>query len=201
MAGTSTPAAPTRPGRHRSEAADEAIVGAALELLGTHGYDGVTMAAVIECAGVSSATVYRRFAGKQELIAAAVATLVPAALEIDTGTLDGDVKAFIAGVSRAITNRREDVMDALSMQSKRDPELRACLREKFLEPRLATLRTMLERARTRGELDQVPSDEVAFSLVTGPCYHRAFVLGHPLTPAFQRSAVDAAVAALRAYQR
>jgi AcrR family transcriptional regulator len=196
-----TPSATARPGRHRSEAADEAIIGAALELLGTHGYDGVTMAAVIERAGVSSATVYRRFAGKHELIAAAVATLAPAALEIDTGTLHGDVKAFIAAVSRAITNRREDVMDALSMHSKRDPVLRESLREKFLEPRLATVHAILERARARGELERVPNDEVAFSLVTGPCYHRAFVLGHPLTPAFQRSAVEAAVAALRAHRR
>ena len=106
----------SRPGRHRSEAADEAIMAATLELLGEHGYGGVTMAGVIERAGVSSATLYRRFSNKDDLVAAAVATLVPSALEIDTGSLAGDLKAFVAALSRALVNRRAEVTDALGQR-------------------------------------------------------------------------------------
>jgi AcrR family transcriptional regulator len=190
-----------RPGRHRSEAADEAITAATLELLGELGYGGVTMAGVIERAGVSSATLYRRFSNKDDLVAAAVATLVPSALEIDTGSLAGDLKAFIAAVSRAIVNRREEVMDALGMESKRNESLRALLRAKFLEPRLDTVRAILTRAQERGELDAAPPDDVAFSLIIGPCYHRAFVWNQPLGAAFQRAAADCAEHGLRDYGR
>jgi AcrR family transcriptional regulator len=190
-----------RPGRHRSEAADEAIIAATLELLGRHGYGGLTMAGVIERSGVSSATLYRRFAHKEQLVVAAVSTLVPAPLDIDTGSLAGDLKAFIAAVARAIANRREDVMDALSMAAKHDDDLRRLLRVIFLAPRLETVHDLLTRARARGELDAVPPDDIAFSLIAGSCYHRAFVLAEPLTPAFQRAAVDVALHGLRAYRR
>ena len=191
----------SRPGRHRSEAADEAIIAATLELLGEHGYGGVTMAGVIERAGVSSATLYRRFSNKDDLVAAAVATLVPSALEIDTGSLAGDLKAFVAALSRALVNRREEVMDALANESKRNEPLRALLRTKFLEPRLETVHAILTHAQERGELDAVPPDDVAFSLIIGPCYHRAFVWDQPLTAAFQRTAVDCAEQGLRNYRR
>jgi MFS family permease len=80
------------------------------------------------------------------VVTAAVATLVPAALDIDTGSLAGDLKTFIAAVARAIATRREDVIDALSMESKRNDVPRSLLRARFLEPRLATVRVILERA-------------------------------------------------------
>jgi AcrR family transcriptional regulator len=188
-----------RPGRTRSAAADEAIISATLELLGRHGYDALTMAAVIERAGVSSATLYRRFAHKEQLVAAAVATLVPTQLDIDTGSLAGDIKAFIAAIARAIATRREDVMDALGAAAKQDDALRALLREKFLAPRLATVHAILERAHARGEIAHVPPDDVAFSLVAGACYHRAFVLSETLSPSFQRAAVEFAVNGLLAH--
>jgi AcrR family transcriptional regulator len=190
-----------RRGRHRSEAADEAIVAATIELLGERGYNGVTMASVIERAGVSSATLYRRFSQKEELVAAAVATLAPVVVDIDTGTLAGDIKAFVAVVARAVANRREDVLDALSLEAKRNADLYSHLRKTFLEPRLTMVHDMLARARERGELAHTPPDDVALSLVTGACYHRAFVLNEPLTPSFQRTAVEAVLAGLRDYRR
>ena len=61
-----------RPGRQRSEAAGELILATTLDCLREYGYAGLTMAGVIERAGVSSATLYRRWATKPELVAAAV---------------------------------------------------------------------------------------------------------------------------------
>src|SRR5689334_19207728 len=94
-----------RPGRHRSEVADEAIHRATLELLVEHGYSGLTMAAVIERAGVSSATLYRRYTTKQELVSAAVATLVPAVTPVDTGTLEGDIAALVRDIAHSVSVR------------------------------------------------------------------------------------------------
>jgi AcrR family transcriptional regulator len=188
-----------RPGRQRSEACDALILETTLQLLGEAGYAGLTVASVIERAGVSSATLYRRWPTKPELVAAAVATLVPEPVDTDTGSLAGDLAAFVQHVADSIAARREDVADALSSEKLRNPELAALLRERFLAPRLADLRGILLRAKRRGELTTaVPSAEVALSLVVGPLHHRAFSLGEPLTPAFVRMAAAHAARALGA---
>ena len=113
-----------RPGRHRSEAADEAIVAATLELLGELGYGGVTMAGVIERAGVSSRRCTAASRTRTISSRPLSLTLVPSALEIDTGSLAGDLKAFVAALSRSLVNQREEVMDTIANESKRNEPLR-----------------------------------------------------------------------------
>jgi AcrR family transcriptional regulator len=181
-----TPASstPVRPGRQRSQAADDAIVSATLELLSERGYGGFTVSAVIERSGVSSATLYRRWPTKQQLVAAAVASIVPQPTATDTGTLEGDLRAFLVDFAQSIAARREDIAEGLAHEVKHNPELAAALREKFLVPRLDELGKVLSRAVRRRELTPCPSTEVAYSLVVGPIYHRAFVMGLPLTPGF-----------------
>ena len=183
-----------RPGRQRSQAADEAILSATLELLSDRGYGGFTVSGVIERAGVSSATLYRRWPTKQQLVAAAVASIVPQPTAIDTGSLKGDLRAFLVDFSQSIAARREDIAEGLGHEIKHTPELAAALREKFLVPRLEELEKVLSRAVQRGELTARPTTEVAYSLVVGPIYHRAFVMMGPLTSDFL---ADATLQALR----
>lgn len=201
MTMTSVPAttpSTAHPGRHRSAACDATILDATLEILVEKGYAGLTVAAVIERAGVSSATLYRRWATKQDLVAAAVATLAPEPAAVDTGSLEGDLKAFLANIARSIAARREDVADALGTEISANTELAAALREKFTAPRLTELRGILARAKQRGELDDAPSAEQAYSLVAGGLYHQAFVQHQRITPAFFRSALAFALRGLGA---
>src|SRR4249919_3171526 len=100
-----------RPGRQRSEAADQAILAAALDVLALDGYSGMTMAAVIAKAGVSSATLYRRWPAKQDLVAAALASLHAEIVDIDTGSLEGDVTALVRSIAATATVRREDLAE------------------------------------------------------------------------------------------
>jgi AcrR family transcriptional regulator len=195
---TTTTSSRPGPGRQRSEAADEAIFDATLELLAEHGYRALTMAAVIERSGVSSATLYRRYTTKTELVTAAIAALLPEPIDTDTGSFDGDMSAFVRNVAQSIERRNERAVQALRIEKQHNPQLDACLRERFLAPRLADLRALLNRAKKRGEIETAPSVEVALSLVTGPLYHRAYLLDEPLTPAFVRSTIAFAVRALSA---
>jgi AcrR family transcriptional regulator len=188
----------TRPGRQRSEAADEAILDATVAVLAEQGYAGLTVAAVIERSGVSSATLYRRYATKAELVTAAITTLLPLPVDIDTGSFETDLSAFIRHVAQSIERRNERAVQALRIEKERDPDLHAYLREHFLTPRLANLKAILTRAKRRGEIDTVPPVDVALSLVTGPLYHRAYDLDEPLTPAFVKNTIAFAVRALRA---
>ena len=59
-------------GRPRSAEADAAIERATLELLPEHGLRGLSMEEVARRAGVSKATLYRRFPSKKELVEAAL---------------------------------------------------------------------------------------------------------------------------------
>ena len=72
------------------------------------------------------------------------------------------------------------------------------MRAKFITPRLVELRGILARAKERGELTTVPSAETAASFVSGPAYHRAYVLRLPLTPRFLQTATAFALDGLGA---
>ena len=72
-----------------------------MQLLCDRGYGGLTMAAVIERAGVSSATLYRRWPTKHELVAAAIDSLAPEPIDIDTGSLEGDIATFLRHLAKA----------------------------------------------------------------------------------------------------
>jgi AcrR family transcriptional regulator len=58
----------TTVGRPRDPRVDEALRRVAQQLLVTEGYSGLTVQGVARAAGVSPATVYRRFPGKRELV-------------------------------------------------------------------------------------------------------------------------------------
>ena len=188
----------TRPGRPRSHAADEAILTAALDLVREQGYGALTMAAVIERAGVSSATLYRRWATKHDLVVAALEQVRPETLGRDTGSLAGDIAQFIQHTRTAVEGGWVELAEAIGVAAKRDPELSAALRERFLAPRIARLESILRRAVQRGELSAVPPAEQALSLIVGPLHHHAIVLGNPLTDAFLDTACRQAVAGLAA---
>src|ERR1700729_774154 len=59
-----------RPGRPRSEQAEQAILDAAMEAVGERGIDGVSCEDVAARAGVGKATLYRRWPGKEDLLIA-----------------------------------------------------------------------------------------------------------------------------------
>jgi AcrR family transcriptional regulator len=184
-----------KPGRQRSQAADDAILTAALDVLRQHGYQGLTMVAVIERSGVSSATLYRRWPTKQALVVAALKTLTADPACSDTGTLAGDIESLVKRIARAMATP-DDLFAVLATEVKHDEELRAMNRVAFIEPRLEQVRAILDRAVDRGELATRPPTDVVLSLVTGPLYHRTFILGEKLTPSFQRTVVHHVLAGL-----
>ena len=114
-----TATAPT----NRGEAADTAILDATIEVLSEQGYGGLTMSGVIERSGVSSATLYRRWPTKLELVMAAIESITPEKQSTDTGSLEGDIRAFIAHLATSAAHRHEHVVEALAAGSATHPEL------------------------------------------------------------------------------
>ncbi len=76
--------APKGPGRPRDAQKDAAIIGAAQRLFLERGFDGTSVDAIAEAAGVAKATVYARFADKEALLRTAIASKCATYLDADT---------------------------------------------------------------------------------------------------------------------
>src|ERR1700736_364907 len=90
-------------GRPRSSEADQAIVAATLALLEEDGYAALTMAGVAARAGVSTATLYRRWPSKLDLVVGVLARMSEDAPIIDTGTLGGDLTVLLTNTATKLT--------------------------------------------------------------------------------------------------
>ena len=156
-----------RRGRPRSEEADQAILDAALELLVSDGYQGMTMEGIAQRAGVGKATVYRRFADKAEVLTEAVrghgCVSVPM---IDTGDLRADLLAYLTGMARALSGVDGPIMAAVATEKARHPDLHREFERVFVVERRRFLRHIVSAAVQRGDLPA--STDVELLALAGP---------------------------------
>ena len=187
-----------RPGRPRSAAADEAILGATVELFAELGFEGVSIEAVAEQAGVAKSTVYRRYPTKIDLVMAAWGHCSPQADgPIDTGGIDGDLLVAAHRLRTVFTESAvgRAVPSALSAAA-RFPAF-AEAHHSFIAARRAPVRAAVERAVARGELRADTDALLLIDLVSGPIFYRAFNSGGTLTDADLEAIVAHAVASFR----
>jgi AcrR family transcriptional regulator len=194
-----TGAARRPPGRPRSARAHAAILHATLELLADTGYHAMTMEEVQRRAGVGKATIYRRWSSKEALVKDAIGSLSDDLVPPDTGSLPGD----FAGLSRAVAHTAQAIglevlMPRLLSEVAGNRELHAIFSAHLVEPRRRALRTVLERARARGEVRDDVDLEVAIDLLVGPIIYRFIVAGGDVQAALELApkALEAAVAGL-----
>lgn len=152
------------PGRPVDAALGPAIMLAVRDLLAESGYAGLTTAAVARRAGVSTATLYRRWPTKRELVLATTRRMietgvteeieetgVSAAEDADTGSLRGDLRAFIAHKNRVLSGSTGQAVLSLLGELPRDPELRELFLGQLLAATRAHLEQIRDRAQARGE--------------------------------------------------
>jgi AcrR family transcriptional regulator len=167
------------PGRPRSVAADEAIIAATLTLLVEDGYRALTMERVRERSGVGKATIYRRYASKEELVRAAIVHLnsdIP--LPDDTGSLEGDYLATVQTVlARAESTGALTLMPRLLAEVADDAELHELFSAHLVEPRRRVVRGVLQRAVQRGEVRADVDVDLGVDLIVGPMIYRLIVAG------------------------
>lgn len=117
-------------GRSQDKSRDDVIISATLELLGEKGYHGLTMTDVAARAGVSSATLYRRWTGKADVVADAVATLNPMVAPHYPGTsLRDDLIALMEQVGTC--NGSSDIVTAMKEMTRLHPDLYQTLTARF----------------------------------------------------------------------
>jgi AcrR family transcriptional regulator len=181
-------------GRPRSRTADAAILGATLRLLATQGYQALTIEAVAAAAGVGRPTIYRRYASKAELVAAALESLSP---EDETPLPDDTRGALLTllGLTASALGARGGMtlVGSLMAQESRDPELVSLFRTRLFAPRHEIVREVLRRGIERGEVDPGAALDVAIDLLFGSLLARG-VAGEPPDEAFLAAVVDTVLA-------
>ncbi|MFB6575764.1 TetR/AcrR family transcriptional regulator [Kocuria palustris] len=158
---------PGSPGRPVNAELTPVIMDSVLSLLAEDGYAQLTTAAVAKRAGVSTATLYRRWPSKRDLLLAAAGQLAEAETgDVDTGTVEADLRALFSHKRAMLAGRIGATLVALAGESAHDPELAAIMRTSVFDPTRDHLERILERAAARGE--QATADAVsAAHLVVG----------------------------------
>jgi AcrR family transcriptional regulator len=158
------------PGRPRSVEADRAIVEATLEMIADDGYHALSMEAVAAAAGVGKATLYRRWPGKRELVADALATLNDGLVPLPpAGPTRDRARVLMEHVCRKEhTSLSGRIMPRMMAYRGSHPELFEDYLCRVIEPRRERMRTVLREGVERGDVRSDVSIHLAAQALTAP---------------------------------
>ncbi|MFE9765980.1 TetR/AcrR family transcriptional regulator [Streptomyces sp. NPDC005808] len=171
------------------------LYAAVLDLLREVGYDALTMDAVAARTKSSKATLYRQWGGKAELVARAMRHGKPVHLgAVDTGSLRGDFHAMVTRDDDCHMEQNSALMRGLAVAMHTNPDLRRAFRELLIEPEMAEVRRVLQRAIDRGEVrPDNPAIDYVMHMMMGGFAARTMIDELPPSQAFLTSYVDAVV--------
>ncbi len=172
-----------RRGRPRSADADVAILEAALELAGEVGVRALSMDEVASRAGVSKATIYRRWSSKEALVIDALRSAIAPADAVDTGTLGGDLRQYLHELTVRMTASRGDVLPHLIEVACYDDAIRSSL-DDWVRHRRAPLLAILQRGVDRAELPAESDLDLLLDAIIGPFVYRRLMTGASIDDAF-----------------
>jgi AcrR family transcriptional regulator len=179
-------------GRPREARTDRAILEATRELIAEVGVYEFRTEDLATRAGVGKGAIYRRYASKDELVTAAIGSLVSDEIAVpDTGSTREDLLVLMReavevyrgpGAGRLMPN----LIGAMAQK----PELAKAVREGFLSGRRAALSEVLRRGVERGDLRPDLDVELALDVLGGPLFYRLLITGGPIDEALAEGVAD-----------
>jgi AcrR family transcriptional regulator len=187
--------APRAIGRPRSAAADTAILAATREALVELGWSKLTLGDVAARAGVAKTTLYRRWAGKNELVVDAVAALFDELRLPDRGSLAADIEGVVLQFATILARpEAKSGLMAVVAEATRDEALRERIRTSIVDRQKRLVLEGRTRAQSRGELppEQNPTTaahtaDLIFDVVAGAVVHRTLVSAEPADEAWAKA--------------
>ncbi|MBO1333235.1 TetR/AcrR family transcriptional regulator [Streptomyces sp. VRA16 Mangrove soil] len=193
-------AAPAR-GRPRSEAVEQAIVEGVVKLL----EEGVPLAElsierIARTAGVGKATIYRRWAGKEELFVDVIASIEEPDPQLPGTSLRDDLILLLEHMRRRGLNLRTSaLLHNVIVQMKTLPRLWDAYHAVVVEPRRRLMHDVLRRGVADGELPAGIDIELTGDLFTGPMLLRSVMrVDSPLADDLSERIVDTVLAGVKA---
>ncbi len=162
-------------GRPRNANAAAVICNATLELIVENGFNGITIRAIAERAGVGLPTIYRRWASKEELAKAAILEATRGSFDFpDTGSLRGDLIASLEMQVKLYQNTTVGrLLIMLAAESLSSPEWHSLFRSLRTRPKTSR-KAVIKRAIERGELSKKTDTNLLFEMIEGVLWVRAF---------------------------
>jgi AcrR family transcriptional regulator len=174
-------AAARTPGRPRSSRADAAISEAVLDLL-TSGttFEALTIEAVAARAGVGKATIYRRWANKEELLFSVIMQFKPSPTPPSGESVRADLIELLSVVGRK-DKRLRDLMPCLMPEVSRNATAYR-LWQDMIKPRRDLMYDVVQRGIASGELRADLDPELTVALLTAPVLVQRMLRWNPDLP-------------------
>ncbi|MCU1396201.1 MAG: putative TetR family transcriptional regulator [Ilumatobacteraceae bacterium] len=172
---------------------DHAILQATLDLLAEGGAANLSIDGVAARAGVGKATIYRRWTSKEALLLEALGTDTTVIEAPDTGNLRSDLEGYFGGLVDGMRDRaNSDVLPHLIEVAFYDPEVKHAL-DQYLVTKQESLRQLLARAQSRGEIAPTIDLKVFVEVTIGAVVYRRLLTGEPLDRVFVGKLLDIVV--------
>ncbi|MEV4412869.1 TetR/AcrR family transcriptional regulator [Catellatospora sp. NPDC049609] len=179
------PGAARTQGRPRSSRAHEAILEAVLDLLAEGvSVETLSMEAIAARAGVGKATIYRRWAGKDDLLLEALVKLKGPPPQPEGDSVRADMIRLLTVVGPK-DERAVRVMPCLFPEVHRSSEAYRIWQEAMAEPRREVMRQVLRRGIAAGELRAGIDVEIAVSMLISPMLLHRMVRWNPALDGYE----------------
>jgi AcrR family transcriptional regulator len=184
----------SRGGRPRDPSRDGVIREAILRLLGDVGYGALTMDAVAAEAGVGKATIYRRWRTKQDLVVDTIAVMNQSlATPVDTGSLEGDVRAIVHRQVDVINGPVGTAIRSLLPAMQHQPALTEAFQHGPLRAWRDSYSRMWSAAEARGEVGGGMEQTVCAETCTALLVQRWLLTSEPVTHDYADETLDKVV--------
>lgn len=152
-----------------------AIIEAAVSLMAERGVAATTIEAIAEQSGVAKTTIYRHWPDRGALVIDAIGSLLVSPFDPDTGDIADDLTVVATGLAKGLASQPwSGLLPSLIEAAERDPGL-AAMHARLAESRDSTVRSMVRRARERGQVrDDIDDDDIV-GLVAGPLFYRRMI--------------------------
>ena len=154
------------------------VLQSAFQLVMEKGIDALTIAEVAARAGVHETSIYRRWGTKHALARDACVQYGEVALAIpDTGSLRSDLVALLERLVAILRSPQGRAVLALSLSQ--HPHVIAA-RQGFWQRRFSSIRTVFDKAVSRGEFPRHADPMAVLEALIAPLYFRVLITGGPL---------------------
>jgi AcrR family transcriptional regulator len=158
-------------GRPRKEETTANVLGIVRNLVRERGYEAVSVNLVASEAGVAKQTLYRRWPGKAEIVLDAFLESASKADGLIYAGLEATLAKYLRGLFRHLESDGPAIRNLIA-SAQADADFLQRFRSRFVEPRAAHLRAILQSAVDAGDLSPVTDLNVLTDMVHGAFWYR-----------------------------
>ena len=171
-------------GRPRSQAAEEAVVRAACELMDEMKLKDITAEAIAKRAGVSKATLYKWWPNKTHILVDAVLSRISTTVQIpDTGSTFDDFCLLLRGFVDFHTKTAFGAtVTQIFAEGLMDSDILQLYTDRYVMPRREQLKQIWTRGVARGDIRADTDADLVLDMLYGPAIYRYLQKHAPINP-------------------